>query len=74
MQRVAPGEFLNDKQETGTIVNDSVANHGLMIHHHLGHVTHKQRLAVPYRNDHIGQGIRRYFVFLMDDGQDVPDG
>ena len=47
LQRVSPWEFLDDQQKTRTIVDDPVANHRLMIDHHLGHISQIQLLAIP---------------------------
>jgi hypothetical protein len=55
-QGVGPWKFLDDKQETGLVVNDPVADEQLMIFHHLGHVTQAQPRAI---DDHLGQVMWR---------------
>jgi hypothetical protein len=44
---IAPGEFLDDEQQSGTFINDTVPDHRLMINHDLSNVLQQQRPAVP---------------------------
>ncbi len=47
LQRVPPREFFDDEQQAGPVVDDPVADHRLMIDHHLGHILQIQLLAIP---------------------------
>ena len=62
VQRVAPGEFLDDQQQARTVVDDAVADHGLMADDHVGDVLQLNRLAVLHCDDDFGKLIGRHLV------------
>ena len=67
LERVAPRQLLDDEHQARAVVDDRVADEGLVVVDHLGHVAEHDRSPLALHDDHLGQVLRR------DDRQDVPD-
>ena len=50
LERVAPGELLDDQHQARAVVDDGVADQRLVVLDHVGHVAEAQRLAVRARS------------------------
>ena len=73
LQAVRPGELLDDQQQAGAVVDDAVADHGLMADHHVGHVLELNGFAVLDCDDDFRELVRVDLVGFVNDRQHVPN-
>src|SRR3990170_184046 len=67
LERVAPGELLDDQHEARAVVDDGVAYQRLLRLHDRGHVAEEDRLILVLDDHHLGQ------LAWRQDRQDVAD-
>ena len=70
---VLPHGNFSTMHKTWPVIDNPVADHGLMIDHDLGDILQDQLPAVPDRKRHVGQTIGFDLGRIVDERKDVPD-